>query len=64
VFSSGRGETLGKLVRIGHMGPTAKPLYAVVAVAALGGAIRALGQPVDLASGLAAALAMIDKGLT
>ena len=23
VFSSGRGETLGKLVRIGHMGPTA-----------------------------------------
>jgi hypothetical protein len=31
VFSSGRGETLGKLVRIGHMGPTARPMYAVVA---------------------------------
>ena len=31
MFSSGRGETLGKLVRIGHMGPTARPLYAVVA---------------------------------
>ena len=38
VFSSGRGETLGKLTRIGHMGPTAQPIYAVAALAALGGA--------------------------
>jgi len=61
VFSSGRGETLGKLVRIGHMGPTARPMYAVVAVAALGGAVRALGHPVDVAAGVAAALAVIDE---
>jgi len=61
VFSSGRGETLGKLVRIGHMGPTARPLYAVVAVTALGGAVRALGHPVDVAAGVAAALAVIDE---
>jgi len=60
VFSSGRGETLGKLVRIGHMGPTARPMYAVVAVTALGGAIRALGQRVDVAAGVDAALAVID----
>ena len=39
IFSSGRGETLGKLMRIGHMGPTAQPIYAVVALAALGGAL-------------------------
>ena len=63
VFSSGRGETLGKLVRIGHMGPTARPMYAVVAVAALGGAIRALGQRVDVAAGVDAALAVIDAGV-
>jgi pyridoxamine--pyruvate transaminase len=61
VFSSGRGETLGKLVRIGHMGPTARPLYAVVALTALGGALRALGHPVDAAAGVAAALAVIDQ---
>jgi pyridoxamine---pyruvate transaminase len=63
VFSSGRGETLGKLVRIGHMGPTARPLYAVVALTALGGAVRALGHPVDIPAGLAAALAVIDAGV-
>ena len=60
MFSSGRGETLGKLIRIGHMGPTARLLYAVVAVSALGGAIRALGHPLDIAAGMAAALAVID----
>src|ERR1700674_3720401 len=63
VFSSGRGETQGKLVRIGHMGPTARPLYAVVAVTALGGALRALGHPLDVAAGVAAALAVIDDGV-
>ena len=39
-FSAGRGETLGKLIRIGHMGPVANPIYAVAAVAALGGALQ------------------------
>jgi pyridoxamine--pyruvate transaminase len=63
VFSSGRGETLGKLLRIGHMGPTARPLYAVIALAALGGAIRAAGHSLDVGSGMAAALAVIDKGI-
>jgi pyridoxamine---pyruvate transaminase len=63
VFSAGRGETLGKLVRIGHMGPTARPLYAIVAVTALGGALRALGHPVDVAAGVDAALAVIDTAV-
>jgi pyridoxamine--pyruvate transaminase len=63
VFSSGRGETLGKLVRIGHMGPTARPMYAVVALTALGGALRALGHSLDVAAGVAAALAVIDDGV-
>ncbi len=53
-MSAGRAETLGKLIRIGHMGPTAQPAYALVAVAALGGALKALGAKVDVAAGLAA----------
>jgi pyridoxamine---pyruvate transaminase len=59
-FSSGRGETLGKLVRIGHMGPTARPLYAVLAVTALGGALASLGHPADVGAGAAAAMRVID----
>ena len=61
--SSGRGETLGRLVRIGHMGPTAQPMYAVIALAALGGALNALGHTVDVGAGVAAAMAAIDSGL-
>jgi pyridoxamine--pyruvate transaminase len=61
VFSSGRGETLGKLTRIGHMGPTAQPIYAVAAVAALGGALNAHGFRADVGAGVAAALATIDS---
>jgi pyridoxamine--pyruvate transaminase len=45
------------------MGPTARPLYAVVALTALGGALRALGSPVDVAAGVAAALAVIDRSI-
>ncbi|EWY39103.1 aminotransferase [Skermanella stibiiresistens SB22] len=60
-FSSGRGETKGKLIRIGHMGRTAQPLYAVVGLAALGGALRRLGANVDAGAGMEAALAVISN---
>ncbi len=60
VFSAGRGTLLGKLVRIGHMGPVARPVYAVVAVTALGGAVAALGGKADVGAGVEAALAVID----
>lgn len=59
MLSSGRGETLGRVVRIGHMGPTARPMYAVVAITALGGAARKLGAAVDVGAGVEAALAVI-----
>lgn len=62
VLSSGRGETLGKLTRIGHMGPTAQPLHAVVALTAVAGALGALGHRVDVGAGVAAGLAAIDAG--
>ncbi len=60
VFSSGRGETLGKLTRIGHMGPTAQPIYAIAALTALGGALNAAGQKLQVGKGIEAALAVID----
>jgi len=59
VFSAGRGETDGKLIRIGHMGPTAEPIYAVVAVSALGGALRSLGHNADVSAGVEAAMGVI-----
>lgn len=59
-FSLGRGATEGKLLRIGHMGPTAEPAYALIAVAALGGALRKLRYPADVGAGIDAALAVID----
>jgi pyridoxamine--pyruvate transaminase len=60
MLSIGRGETLHKLLRIGHMGPTAEPVYALVAVAALGGALKALGFPAKVGAGVEAAQAVID----
>jgi pyridoxamine--pyruvate transaminase len=60
VFSSGRGETLGKLTRVGHMGPTAQPIYAIAALTALGGALNAGGQKLAVGKGVEAALAVID----
>jgi pyridoxamine---pyruvate transaminase len=55
VFSLGRKETLGKLLRIGHMGSVAEPPYAMLAVSALGGALRALGRNTDIGAGVEAA---------
>ncbi len=61
MLSSGRAETLGRLTRIGHMGPTAKPTYALVAVAAMAGGMQAMGvRGIDPGAGVAAALAVID----
>ncbi len=59
VLSVGRGETLGKLLRIGHMGPTAEPIYALVALGALGNALRELGFAADVGAGVEAASAVI-----
>ncbi|MDE0534561.1 MAG: alanine--glyoxylate aminotransferase family protein [Albidovulum sp.] len=60
MLSAGRGDTEGKLIRIGHMGPSAQPMYALIAIAALGGAMAATGVDVDVGSGLVAAQSRID----
>ena len=62
VFSTGRDQTKGKLIRIGHMGPVAEPIYATVAVTAFGGALRKLGKKIDIGAGVDAALAVIAAG--
>ena len=62
VFSGGVNETAGKLIRIGHMGPVAEPVYATVGVTALGGALRHLGLQVDVGAGVEAAMSIIADG--
>ena len=60
MLQSGAGETLGKVIHIAHMGPSAQPILAVAALAALGSSLAALGHPVELGQGVAAAMKMID----
>ena len=61
MLSHGRAQTMGKLLRIGHMGPTAEPIYAIVALGALGGALGNLGFAAKVGDGVEAALAVIDQ---
>lgn len=59
-ISGGLKELRGKLLRIGHMGHVAQPMYAVMALAALERALYDLGFPVRLGDGVGAALAAMD----
>jgi pyridoxamine---pyruvate transaminase len=54
------GQGAGNLVRIGHMGPTARSLYPVVGLAALGRTLVDLGASVDVGAGLEAALEVLS----
>jgi pyridoxamine---pyruvate transaminase len=51
----------GNLVRIGHMGPTARSLYPVVGLAALGRTLADLGVRVAIGEGVEAALAELSE---
>ena len=55
------GQGAGNLVRIGHMGPSARSLFPVVGLAALGRTLLDLGADVDIGPGLEAALAEISQ---
>jgi len=59
MISAGQGA--GNLVRIGHMGPTARSLYPVVGLAALGRSLADLGVPVKVGDGIEAALATLSE---
>jgi pyridoxamine--pyruvate transaminase len=56
------GQGAGNLVRIGHMGPTARSLYPVVGLIALGRTLADLGVPVHIGDGVEAALAVLAAG--
>ena len=55
------GQGAGNLVRIGHMGPSARSLYPVVGLAALGQTLLDLGAQVDIGFGVEAALAELSQ---
>ena len=44
MLAGGQGELRGRVLQIGHMGPAAYPLSPVIALAALGCALRRLGR--------------------
>ncbi len=55
------GQGAGNLVRIGHMGPTARSLYPVVGLLAAGRTFADLGVPVKLGDGAEAALEVLSE---
>lgn len=59
-LSGGQGDLAGIVLQIGHMGPGAYPLGPVIAVTAMGRALRALGAKADIGAGVEAAVSALD----
>jgi pyridoxamine--pyruvate transaminase len=59
MISAGQGA--GNLVRIGHMGPSARSMFPVVGLAALGRTLADLGVPVRVGEGVDAALEVLAQ---
>jgi pyridoxamine---pyruvate transaminase len=55
------GQGAGNLVRIGHMGTSARGLHPVVGLAALGRTLADLGVQVEIGAGVEAALAEVSE---
>jgi pyridoxamine--pyruvate transaminase len=60
MLAGGQGELRGRVLQIGHMGPAAYPLSPVIALAALGRALRRLGAKADIGAAVEAAIAAGD----
>jgi pyridoxamine---pyruvate transaminase len=60
MLSPGSGEIKEKLVRLGHMGPAARSLNPVVALAAFGRGLADLGARVEVGAGVEAALDVLS----
>lgn len=60
MLSGGQGDLAGAVLQIGHMGPGAYPLGPVIAITALGRALRALGAKPDIGAGVEAAVAALE----
>jgi pyridoxamine--pyruvate transaminase len=61
MLSGGQGDLAGTVLQIGHMGPGAFPLGPVIAITALGRALRALGAKPDIGAGVEAAVAALEE---
>jgi pyridoxamine---pyruvate transaminase len=59
MLSGGQGDLAGTVLQIGHMGPGAYPLSPVIAVTALGRALRALGASADIGAAVEAAVSAL-----
>ena len=57
-LSSGQGA--GNIIRLGHMGATARPMLMIAGLAAIGRTLLDLGAHVDIGAGLDAALASLS----
>lgn len=57
MLAGGQGELAGRVLQIGHMGPAACPLGPVIALVALGSALRRVGAKADIGGAVEAALA-------
>lgn len=55
------GQTTGNLIHIAHMGPTARGMFPLVGLAALGQGLIDLGIEVDLGAGIAAAMSELSR---
>src|SRR5439155_2895800 len=55
------GQGAGILVRIGHMGPSARSMYPIAGLAALGRTLADLGATVNVGDGLEAALEVLAQ---
>lgn len=55
------GQTTGNLIHIAHMGPTARGMYPLVGLTALGQALLDLGVDIDLGAGVTAAMAELAR---
>jgi pyridoxamine---pyruvate transaminase len=60
MLSGSQGDLAGRVLLIGHMGPAAYPLSPVIALTALGRALRGLGGTADVGAAVEAALAAAD----
>ena len=60
MLSGGQGDLAGIVLQIGHMGPAAYPLSPVIAVTAIGRALRALGAQADIGAAVEAAVSALE----
>jgi pyridoxamine---pyruvate transaminase len=59
MISPGYGDLFGKLIRLGHMGPAAHPTTLAAQLAILERSLADLGRPVQLGTGVGAAMATL-----